>query len=149
MALLNARDTISGKEGRAFATINGNQEDLFYIKTLEASVEKTKAEIKTLGKRNTQSKTTGWAGTGSMTIYYMTSVFREMMATYIADGVDTYFDIHIVNEDPQSGAGKQEIILNNVNLNGTTLAMLDVESDALEESVEFTFDNFKIEKAFN
>ena len=42
MKTLNAPDTISGKEGRAYAKINGNNEELFYAKTIEANVEKSK-----------------------------------------------------------------------------------------------------------
>lgn len=51
MKTLNAPDTISGKEGRAYAKINGNNEELFYAKTIEANVEKSKSEIKAIGKR--------------------------------------------------------------------------------------------------
>lgn len=43
---MNAPDAINGKEGRAYAKINGNNEELFYAKTIEATVEKTKADIK-------------------------------------------------------------------------------------------------------
>lgn len=37
---LKAQDTISGQEGRAYATINSRVHEMFYIKTLEASVER-------------------------------------------------------------------------------------------------------------
>ena len=40
MKTLNAPDTISGKAGRAYAKINGNNEELFFAKTIEATVEK-------------------------------------------------------------------------------------------------------------
>ena len=59
MKTLNAPDTISGKEGRAYAKINGNNEELFYAKTIEATVEKSKGEVKSIGKRMTGHKTTG------------------------------------------------------------------------------------------
>ena len=39
MKTLNAPDTISGREGRAYAKINGNNEELFFAKSVEASVE--------------------------------------------------------------------------------------------------------------
>ena len=39
MKTLNAPDTISGKEGRAYAKIDGNNEDLFFAKTIESTVE--------------------------------------------------------------------------------------------------------------
>lgn len=72
MKTLNAPDTISGKEGRAYAKIDGNNEDLFFAKTIESTVEKSKSEVKAIGKRMTGHKTTGGNGTGSMTLYYMT-----------------------------------------------------------------------------
>ena len=78
MRQLSAQDTISGKEGIAYAKINGNNEEMFYAKTIEANVEKTKSEIKSIGKRMVGHKTTGMNGTGSMTIYYLSPVFRQM-----------------------------------------------------------------------
>lgn len=149
MAFLRARDTISGQEGRAYARINGNIEEMFYIKTLEATVEKEKAEIKTLGRRGTQHKAIGWSGTGSMTIYYVTSRFRQMMYEYMKNGVDTYFEIQIINEDPASSIGTQEVTLKDVNLNSVIMASLDTESEALEEEVEFTFENIELARSFN
>lgn len=53
MAFLKASDTISGQEGRAYATINGQTEEMFYVKTLEATVEKQKAEVKPRSPRRT------------------------------------------------------------------------------------------------
>ncbi|WP_046225574.1 phage tail tube protein [Paenibacillus dauci] len=148
MTFLKAKDTISGQEGRAFATINNQVEEMFYIKTLEATVEKQKAEVKTLGRRGVQHKATGWSGSGTMTIFYMTSRFRQMMLDYMKTGVDTYFDIEVTNEDPTSSIGYQTIILRDVNLDSVIMASLDTESDALEEEVSFTFDGVDINQAF-
>ena len=144
MSYLKAQDTISGKEGKAVATIDGNVEDMFYIKKIEANVEKTKSEIKTLGRRGTQHKATGWSGTGSMTIYYITTNFRKLMTSYMQNGVDTYFDILVTNEDPASDAGSQTIVLEGVNLDKVIMAKLDTESDILDEEVSFTFENVRV-----
>ncbi|MBG9795279.1 phage portal protein [Paenibacillus dendritiformis] len=149
MALLQAKDTISGREGRAFAQIDGKNEEMFYVKTLEAKIEKQKAEVKVLGSRSVQHKAAGWTGTGSMTIYYMTPLFRNMMLDYIKHGKDTNFIIQITNEDPMSSIGTQTVCLKNVNLNSVVMAKLDTESDVLEEEVEFTFDDVDILNNFN
>lgn len=149
MTFLKAKDTISGQEGRAFATINNQVEEMFYIKTLEATVEKQKAEVKTLGRRGVQHKATGWSGSGTMTIFYMTSRFRQMMLDYMKTGVDTYFDIEVTNEDPTSSIGYQTITLRDVNLDSVIMASLDTESDALEEEVAFTFDGVDINNKFS
>ena len=147
MAFLQAKDTISGQEGRAYAIFSGRREEMFYVKNIEATAEKEKAEVKTLGRRGTQHKAIGWSGSGSMTIYYVTSVFRQMMYDYIKNGRDTYFDIMVVNEDPSSTIGKQVVTLKNVNLDSVIMAALDTEADALEEDVDFTFDDVDMDTA--
>jgi len=145
MKTMNAPDAINGKEGRAYAKINGNNEELFYAKTIEATVEKTKVDIKAIGKRMTGHKTTGLNGTGTMTIYYITSMFRQLIVSYKRTGQDVYFDMVVENDDPASAAGKQSILLIGVNLDSSILTKLDGDSDdPLDEDVEFTFEDFEI-----
>jgi hypothetical protein len=154
MTFLNARDTINGQEGTAYATITNattgakETEEMFYVKKLEGKVDKNKTEMKTLGKRGTQNKANGYKGTGTMTIYYVTSIFRKMMLDYMTTGKDTYFDIKVTNEDPSSATGKQTIILKNVNLDSVVMALLDTDSTALEEEISFTFDSVESETYF-
>ncbi|CAH1212276.1 Phage-like element PBSX protein XkdM [Paenibacillus plantiphilus] len=144
MGFLQAKDTISGQAGRAYAIFDGNQEEMFYVKTIEATVEKEKAEIKTLGRLGTQHKAIGWSGSGSMTIYYVTSKFRQIMLDYINNGKDIYFDIRVINEDKSSSIGKQEVRLTGVNLDSVIMASLDTESEALEEEISFTFEGVQM-----
>ena len=145
MKTLNAPDTISGKEGRAYAKVNGNNEELFFAKTIEGSVEKAKSEVKAIGKRMTGHKTTGGNGTGSMTLYYLTPLFRSMIKQWKETGVDIYFDMVIENDDAESAAGKQSTLLIGCNLDSVVLAKLDADSDdPLDEDVDFTFEDFDI-----
>ena len=145
MKTLNAPDTISGKEGRAYAKIDGNNEDLFFAKTIESTVEKSKSEVKAIGKRMTGHKTTGGNGTGSMTLYYMTPLFRQMIKQWKETGQDIYFDMVIENDDQESSAGKQSVLLIDCNLGSVVLGKLDGDSDdPLDEDVDFTFEDFDI-----
>ena len=148
MAYLRAGDTISGQEGKATAVIDGNVQDLFFVKTVEATFEKNKSEVKTLGHRGVQHKGTGWSGSGSMTLYYVTSLFRKMALEYAKNGKDTYFDMTVVNEDPTSSIGKQTVVLYNCNIDSVILATLDTDSDSPEEDLDFTFDDFDILDSF-
>lgn len=143
MKSLNAPDTISGKEGRAYAKIDGNNEELFFAKTVEASVEKSKSEVKAIGKRMTGHKTTGGNGTGSMTLYYLSPLFRQMVKDWKDTGKDIYFDMVVENDDQESSAGKQSTLLIGCNLDSVILAKLDGDSDdPLDEDVDFTFEDF-------
>ena len=145
MKTLNAPDTISGKEGRAYAKIDGNNEDLFFAKTIESTVEKSKSEVKAIGKRMTGHKTTGGNGTGSMTLYYMTPLFRQMIKQWKETGQDIYFDMVIENDDQESSAGKQSVLLIDCNLDSVVLGKLDGDSDdPLDAAVDFTFEDFDI-----
>lgn len=148
MNWLKAGDTISGQEGRAFTTIDGNVEEAFYIKNFEAKANKEKTDVKTLGKRGTQHKANGWSGDGSMNIYYVTSLFRKLMYEYIKTGKDTYFDVMVVNEDPSSSIGKQTVVVKDVNLNSVVMAKLDTDSNVLDEDVDFTWDDIEVLDTF-
>ena len=145
---LKAWDAINGAEGRCIATIDGNVEDMIYVKDIEAKVEKEKSEIKVLGQTGTKHKANGWKGKGSMTMYYATTLFRKMMVKYMDEGVDTYFDLLIENEDPSSDIGKQTIILKQVNLDGIDIAKLDIDSKELDEELDFTFNGGEIRNEF-
>lgn len=145
---LRAGDTISGQEGTAQAIINGQVENLFMIKSLESTIEKNKEEIKTIGKRGTQSKGAGWSGNGSMTVYYVSSLFRRLMLDYIKLGKDVYFDIIITNDDPTSTIGRQTVALRNCNLDSITAAKLDIDAAALDEDLDFTFDDVDMLEEF-
>lgn len=149
MKTMEAIDTISGREGRAYAKINGNNEEMFFAKTIEATIEKSKAEIKAIGRRMTGHKTTGLTGTGSMTLYYVTPLFRDMLKQYKDTGRDLYFDMVVENEDPSSAAGKQTVLLMGVNLDSTLLTKLDGDSDdPLDEDCDFTFEDYDILTSF-
>ena len=149
MAKLKSFDPISGKEGVAYAKINGNNEELFFAKTIEASVEKAKSEIKAIGRRMTGHKTTGMSGSGKMTLYYLTPLFRQILKQYKDTGVDIYFDLVVENNDPSSSAGKQTTLLMDCNLDSVVLTKLDGDSDdPLEEDADFTFEDYDILEEF-
>ncbi len=144
MAYLRAQDTLSGGEGKATIKVNDSIQEMFYIKALEATMEKQKTEVKTIGKRATQHKGIGWSGSGTLTIFYITSLFRKQALEYAKTGRDTYFTITVVNEDPASSVGKQTIVLYNCNIDSVVLAKLDLDAEALDEEIPFTFDDFDI-----
>lgn len=147
---MNEQDAISGKQAKAFATINGQVEELFYARTLESTIAKNKSDVPVLGKTNVGQKATGWAGTGTLNIYYVTSVFRQLMLNYIKNSQDFYFDLQVVNEDPQSSTGKQTTVLKNCNLDSVIAARFDATTDdALEEDIPFTFDDYDILDQFS
>lgn len=144
------QDAISGKMARAYATINGRVEELFYAKSIEATIEKNKVDVPVLGKTTTPQRSAGWSGSGTLTIYYVTSLFRQLMVEYVKTGRDFWFDLQVINEDPVSSAGKQTVVLKNCNLDSVVIAQFDATSDdMLDEEMPFTFDDVEILDSFN
>ena len=146
--LLKAEEIISGQEGRAYLRVNGRNRELMYLKSVEAVVTKKKTAVRTLGRSGDQYKAAGWSGRGKMSVYYVTSLFRELMIQYIRTGKDVYFDLVVVNDDGNSSFGRQTVALRNCNLNSVVLAKLDVNADDLDETVEFTFDGAELLDSF-
>ncbi len=148
MSYLTAENLVSGQEGRAYVKLDGQNRELLYLKNVTATVTKHKQSVRTLGRRGDQFKSAGFSGSGKMTVYYVTSLFRQLMLDYMKNGVDTYFDIVVINEDPQSGFGSQSVVLKNCNLDKVVLAKLDVAEDFLDEELSFTFDDAEILQPF-
>ena len=145
---LKAEQIISGQAGRAYANIDGRNRELMYLKSIDASVTKRKTAVRTLGKTGDQFKAAGWSGKGKMTVYYVTSLFREMMLDYMKTGRDSYFDIVVINEDENADAGRQTVVLKNCNLDSVGLGPLDVGAGNLDEEVSFTFDGAELLDSF-
>lgn len=147
-AALLAKDTINGQEGEATAKIGSEIQKLFMVKDIEATIEKEKEEVKTLGRRGTGNKAVGYKGTGSMTMYYASTYFRKMALDYVKNGRDIYFDLTITNDDPTSDVGKQTIVLYGCNFDSIVIAKLDTDSAVLDEEMDFTFEDFDILEEF-
>lgn len=146
--VMSAKDTISASLAECFATINGRRYNILQLINLEATMEKTKTEVPIMGKTGKGNKSTGWKGTGSATLHYNTSIFRELAYEYKKTGQDVYFDIQLTNEDPTSSVGRQTVILKDCNFDSVLLAKADADAEYLDESMDFTFEDFEIPEKF-
>lgn len=147
-AIMNGRDAISASMAECFATVNGTRYNLMQAINLDATMEKTKTEVPILGKSGKGNKSVGWKGTGSATFHFNTSVFRKAMKEFKDSGTDFYFDIQITNEDPTSTVGRQTIILKDCNLDSIILAKFDADGEYLDESLDFTFEDWEMPEEF-
>lgn len=63
---------------------------------------------------------------------------------YVKKGSDPYFTLQAVLDDQSSGRGTERVTLYDVNFDSAKIASLDVDSEALEEEVPFTFEDFDV-----
>ena len=146
---MNARDAISAPLAECYVTIDGNRYNFMQAIDLEASFEKNKTEVPILGKTAKGNKASGWSGSGSATFHYNTSIFRKLFVRYKETGEDVYFDIQVTNEDPTSTIGRQTVILKDCNMDGGILAKFDADGEYLDESMDFTFEDFEMPEEFS
>lgn len=146
---MNTKDVIKGSMAKCWVTIEGNRYNFAHAISLEATMEKNKTTVPVLGKTGKNNVSSGWEGTGSMTLHYNSSIMREMLYKYKETGEETYFEIQVDNEAPGSSVGNQTVILKQCTLDGGVLAKFDADADYLDEDVDFTFDDFEIPVKFN
>lgn len=149
MPLYHDTKPIDGKRGIITATINGVVEELAEIKNINANIAKRKTEYNVLGDPATRNKSAGWTGTGSATYHYVSSRWSKMLIDYANTGNDVYFTMIITNDDPGSSAGVQTVKLGQCNIDGGDVAIIDVDTDLLENSFDFTFSEVDSLSAFN
>lgn len=150
MAYLLERDTLNGKEGRAFITNeNGIVEEMFNVKSINLDFSLEESDMKVVGTRLVQKKTTGVSLSGTMTIYYGSPKFKQMCKDYMNTGRMPYFTLQVVNDDPATSVGTQTIVCYNVKIQSGKIAILDSDTDFLTEDVPFTFTRFEILTAFH
>ena len=147
-AYMKASDATSGKEGSLYATIDGKVIQVAECKSINAKITKNKTEFKALGYRGTQHKATGWSGSGTLTIHYASSRWAKMMIDYAKKGIDTYFKLQIINEDPTSSIGKQTVTLIDVNFDEAEIAKIDTDAEFLDETMNFTFSDVEMPDEF-
>lgn len=149
MAFLLERDALNGKSGSAFMTVDGQNHELFQLKKFQSDAEFQESDFKVVGTTLVQKKTTGVTLTGSMTIYYGSPLFIRLLNEYLKTGKLPYFTLQITNDDPGTTVGKQIVALYNCKLSKVPVAMLDADTDWLEEEVSFSYTGIEVLNYFN
>lgn len=150
MPFLLERDTLNGASGTAFITQNGVVHHLFQAKEVTANSNIQSTDMKVIGTKIIQEKSTGVKQSGSMVIYYGTPLFTQMAVQYANTGEMPYFDMQLTNNDPTTTVGQQVIALYGCKISGEIpIALLDSDSDMLEQTVNFSYTKAEILQSFH
>lgn len=148
--ILDVRQICSGEQGEVWATLpDGRRMCMMHVINIESKVDRDKQQLAILGKRGKANRTTGETYSGTMEIYTVETVFLEMAEQFKNTGKDFYFDLQIINDDSNTDLGSKIVTLLDCNMNNFTLSKLDADSSVLTESIEFTFEDYRIDKPFN
>lgn len=144
-----SQNTVSSNQATGFITINGQNHELFYAKSMEATITKNKEEIRALGSRMVGHKTTSVQGAGTLVIYAVTSLYKELMVKYVNEGIDTYFTINAIVEDPSASYGRESVLLTGCNFDEIMVARFDSEDGVQELEMPFTFEGVELLEAYS
>ena len=146
---LKLPDTLVSTEGSAYITINGQNRPMFEVSSLNAQIEAGVQGKRLLGHRMTQHKQISGEGTGSGTFYFMNSQMLAEFNSYKKNGIPPSITLQIINEDPQSTVGRQNVALYNVIFANIPVASLDDGSeDPITFDSDFTFDDVELLEKF-
>ena len=144
MSFLLERDALNGKSGSGFITINGENHQMFGMKKFQSDAEFQEEDFKVVGTSLVQTKTTGVKLSGTMTLYYGSPYFLQLLNDYLKTGKLPYFTMQIENDDPSTSVGTQTVVYYNVKLNKLPISKLDAETSSLDMEVGFTFTNVEV-----
>ena len=144
MSFLLERDALNGKSGSGFITINGENHQMFGMKKFQSDAEFQEEDFKVVGTTLVQTKTTGVKLSGTMTLYYGSPYFLQLLNEYLKTGKLPYFTMQIENDDPSTSVGTQTVVYYNVKLNKLPISKLDAETSSLDMEVGFTFTNVEV-----
>ncbi|MGJ4013037.1 phage tail tube protein [Levilactobacillus brevis] len=145
---LNGRDTISTKDAKLFVEMNGKVWPMIEATQVAAKLEKNKEDVQTLGSRWKHKKTTSVEGTGTLGGYVISSNWLKYALPYIKGEKDLYFTITMIIEDPTSRAGKQTVLLKDVNLDDIPVADFEADDGVMEWESDFTFEGIELVEPF-
>lgn len=135
-------DLVTGSEGSAFITVDGQNRYFFELKKIESNIEFTVIAKKLLGHRMKQHKVVGAEGKGSISMYNVSPAALTIYQKYIKEGQVPPISIQTTNEDQSSSIGKRTIVMRNCILAKVPVAYLDDESEELNATdCDFTFDD--------
>lgn len=146
---LLARDTVNGAEGQIFITVDGKNTEIAGMRNIRTVAAIQDADMRVIGTRKIQKKPNGVALTGTGNIYYGSNTFTNMVLDYINNGTMKEFDIQIINSDPDTTIGTQNMAYFGCKLTGDIpLSILNDEEAMLNYDFNFTYTDVSRLEAF-
>lgn len=150
MSFLLERDTLHGAAGKAVIIQNGEVKDLFGAKAVKTQAEISSTGMKVIGTKKEQQKPGSVKQTGTMTVYYGTPIFVDMLVQYIRTGEMPTFNLQVNNDDKASTVGTQTILYTGCKLTGTIpLSVLDADVDMLTFDTSFSYEDLEVLSKFH
>lgn len=147
---LTADKVVSGSQAEVWVTYNDTNERFCFARlmNLKAKAKINTKKIAILGRSGKATRAFSWEGEGTAKMYYCDSTQREKVKEFSRSGKMFTMDIEVYNKDDGSSMSEQGTILKNCVLSELLVALVDIETEYLEEDISFTFDDYDIVSTF-
>ncbi|MFR1058914.1 MAG: phage tail tube protein, partial [Enterocloster sp.] len=136
------KDLVTGSEGSAYITVDGQNRYFFELSKIESNIEFTVTGKKLLGHRMKQHKTVAAEGKATITMYNVSPAALAIYQQYIKDRKTPTISIQTTNEDPASTIGRRVVVMRDCILAKVPVAYLEDGSEDLNTTdTDFTFDD--------
>ena len=133
-------DLVTGNEGSAYITVDGQNRYFFEVSKIDANIEFKVATRRLFGRRMVQHKVVGAEGT--ITMYNVSPAALAIYNQYIKNGKVPQISVQTTNEDTGSTIGRRTVVMRDVILAKVPVAYLDDSSEDLNTTdSDFTFDD--------
>lgn len=132
-------------KGGAYLTLNGQNRNAFEVAKLDAKVEIKTWSKQRLGRNMEESRATGAKGSGTVTVYNATSIFREALQEFLDTGNFPPLSIQAYANDESAGVGRLEVLLSGVIPGEVNLLNFDEDSEeGAKTDMPITFSGYKV-----
>lgn len=146
---INADDIVNGREGQVLVKAGSDVVTAAEISSITATIDINKTEVPTLGTSALQTKETTWKGTGSMTVYFSTSFWADLLLNFTKYKKSPEFEIVATVEDKATELGAYRVKLGRCKLDGGDVLKLSTSDDYATGDYNFTFSDWEILERFN
>lgn len=147
---LLSKDTVSGASGKVILTVDGKNVEVAGMRNITTNAEIQSTDMRVIGTKRIQDKPNGAKLTGKGNIYYGSNLFTDMVLDYINRGIIREFTVQIINDDPATSLGSQDMAYYGCHLTGTIpLSILDSEEAMMNYDFNFAWTRVSRLRSFN
>ena len=144
-----SKDTISGKEGKAYAIIDNEYVQILGLRKYLCKGQLQKDPVSQVGTPNEQDKLKGIKWKVDLDYYYGTPIWTRLLMKFKRTGVFPDIKIVSINDDKQSSYGKQEVMVKGYIPDEIVVASLDESTASMEASMPGTASDCDTLEEFN
>lgn len=132
--------TINGQRGRVEMVMDGKVINILEVTNIECKMTMEKVDYRELNKLSKSYKITGWAGEGSLEVYYQNNAFRDLFLRFAKTNKMPEIRLTVSNTDEDYDMGDFACIITGVVFTEKIIATLNVDEPILKEKMSFFFD---------